>query len=426
MVKGIQTKKKTLTNMSRKITRRRGGYISKKGERGAGMKFKLETFATVASFSPGTYIRYGPNPKRPDSKSFTRYAGYQKAKTIGEALKFGSKPADLMWEYERGDYKVLGGARSEAKEVAAIGQPAFKRATNILAGFCGPAGCPVKLNDPKAAERLQKEEAWRQERMRRVEKRAKTMGLKVETSDEIDASTESADIRLQRRVGEAIAKEKLKSGRKISDADMQEVLEHWGFSENIARLNVMPEGQKYVYSDTIGAIRARSFGFGSTPPTKRYPAVPKLMCQWLKDNKPNVSAKFVCTAINLNCNYAGRRHRDGNNEGPSVIRAFGKFKGGRLVYFPKDDKTVARQSLEKLNKKDAVTLDLAKTTAVFDGNRAHEVESFSGERYSVVFFTAKSYKTGKPKDVQFLKTQCGFPFPTPAELAKLKRAVQKK
>merc|ERR1712048_1037171 len=133
---------------------------------------------------------------------------------------------------------------------------------------------------------------------------------------------------------------------------------------------------------------------------KRYPGVPKLMCQWLKDNKPKIPAKFVCTAINLNCNYAGRRHRDGNNEGPSVIRAFGKFTGGRLIYFHKDDgKTVTRDKLHKLDKKDAITCDIAKNTTVFDGNRAHEVEPFKGERYSVVFFTARSYRTGKPKDV---------------------------
>mmetsp|Transcript_81726 Transcript_81726/g.155172 ORF Transcript_81726/g.155172 Transcript_81726/m.155172 type:complete len:424 (-) Transcript_81726:214-1485(-) len=423
MAKGVQVaKKKTVSTLKR--IRGQGGHIAKKAQRGQGLKFKVETFATVTAYSPGTRIKYGPNPKRPDSKSFARYAGYMKAKTVGEALKFGSKKEDLLWELERGDYKILGGVRSEAQEVAAIGRDAFEKAKKVLQSFSGPAGCPVKFNDPEAAKRLEKEEAWREERLKRVEKRAREMGLKVETTSEIEASTESADIRLQRRVAVAIAEQKLKSGRKISDSDVQEVLEHWGFTENGARLNVMPEGQKYVYSDTVGAIRARSFGFGSTPPTKRYPTMCKFLCQWLTDNKPKVSAKFVCTAINLNCNYAGRRHRDGNNEGPSVIRAFGKFKGGKLLYHVKDTQKNPRPDLQTLDKKDAMTLDLAKSTAVFDGNRAHEVEPFTGERYSVVFFTARGYGKGKPKDVEFLKGPCGFPFPTPAELTKLKKAAK--
>merc|ERR1719232_1050541 len=146
-------------------TRRQGGYISKKSQRGTGLKFKVETYAAVANFQPGTRIKYGPNPKLPSSKSFARYAGYCKAKTVGEALKLGSYPADLLYELERNDYKVLGGVRSEAREVAAIGRAAFDRAAKVISSFSGPAGCPLKFNDPRAVELLQKEEAWRGERL---------------------------------------------------------------------------------------------------------------------------------------------------------------------------------------------------------------------------------------------------------------------
>jgi len=420
MVKTIK-KAKTVSTLVKK-ERRQGGYVAKKGERGTGLKFKLETYATVMQFQPGTRLKYGLNPKRPGSKSYTRFAGYQKAKTVGEALKCGAKVADLMWELERGDYKVGGGARPEAQEIAAIGKPAFEKAQDQLSNFSGPNGCPVKLNDPAAVEKLQKEEAWRAERLKKVEKRAKDMKLKVETTEQIEASTESADIRLQRRVADAIARQKLASGKKIVEPDVTEVLEHWGFSENIARLNVMQPGQKYVYSDTIGAIRARSFGFHPTPPTRRYPFFVKLINKWLADNKPpGLSAKFVNTALNLNCNYNGRRHRDQNNEGISVIRAFGKFKGGKLRYWAKDVKK-PRPKVDTLNIKDATAFDLAKETVVFDGNRAHEVDPFEGQRYSVVFFTAGGYAKAKAKDVQFLQNECGFPFPTPGDVAKLKKA----
>eukprot|EP00928_Gymnodinium_smaydae_P070664 TRINITY_DN54458_c0_g1_i1.p1 TRINITY_DN54458_c0_g1~~TRINITY_DN54458_c0_g1_i1.p1 ORF type:complete len:422 (+),score=107.94 TRINITY_DN54458_c0_g1_i1:101-1366(+) len=419
MGKTVQ-KGKTATTIVK--TRRQGGYISKKAERGSGLKFKLETYITVGQFRPGTKVKYGPNPKRPDSKSFTRYAGYQKAATVGEALKCGAKVADLMWELERGDYKVIGGVRSDKDEIKAIGQKAFDKAQAQLASFSGPNGCPVKLNDPAAADKLAKEEVWRAERLKRVEKRAVAMKLKIETTEEIEASSESADIRLQRRVADAISREKLASGKKITDSDVTEVLEHWGFSENTNRLNVMQPGQKYVYSDTIGAIRARSLGFNPTPPTRRYPAFAKLLNKWVADNKPaGLKAKFVCSAINLNCNYNGRRHRDQNNEGPSIIRAFGKFKGGKLRYWAKDVKK-PRPSLDKLRKEDATSFDLSKTTVVFDGNRAHEVDEFEGQRYSVVYFTASGWAKGKPKDVSFLRKECGFPYPEPGDIAKLKKA----
>merc|ERR1712151_1189974 len=172
--------------------------------------------------------------------------------------------------------------------------------------------------------------------------------------------------------------------------------------------------------DTVGMIRRRAMGYGLTTVTERYPHFVRFLTRWLNDNlPPRVSKEFVCTAINLNANYAGKRHRDQNNEGPSIIRAFGKFTGGKLRYWPKDLKNkLPRSSLDDLQAKDATVFDLAKNTVVFDGNRAHEVGDFEGERYSVVFFTASGYAKGKPKDVAFLHNDCGFPFPSVSEMAK--------
>merc|ERR1712039_292899 len=109
------------------------------------------------------------------------------------------------------------------------------------------------------------------------------------------------------------------------------------------------------------------------------------------------------------------------NEGPSVIKAFGKFKGGRLKYWSKDTKR-PRPDVATLQPHDAVTLDLSKRAEVFDGNRAHEVEEFSGERYSLVFFTASRYQTAQ--DVEFLKKDCGFSWPTPKDLNHLKSVTK--
>ena len=74
--------------------------------------------------------------------------------------------------------------------------------------------------------------------------------------------------------------------------------------------------------------------------------------------------------------YAARRHRDGNNAGPSLTRSFGTFSGGRLLYFPDDD---GRHQLEDLKQQDAVPLDTRLGFVLFDGCRAHSVEPFYGE-----------------------------------------------
>ena len=157
---------------------RRKGFVAQKAERGHGLKFKLETFAAVSKFTPGTRIKYGPNRKRPDSKSFTRYAGYCKAKTVGESLKFGAKIADFLWELERGDYQLLAQApRTEAQEVAAIGRAAYDRAVKAFSSFIGPQGLAMSLTDPRAAEQLKAEEAWRSQKLKKMRKACKGDGF---------------------------------------------------------------------------------------------------------------------------------------------------------------------------------------------------------------------------------------------------------
>merc|ERR1712087_728236 len=95
------------------------------------------------------------------------------------------------------------------------------------------------------------------------------------------------------------------------------------------------------------------------------------------------------TTISLNEGYAAKRHRDKFNEGPSVAIATGSFTGGRLIYFPEDDRHV---DLDRLRYADCVHIDTGAAAGVFDGTLAHEVEDFEGERFSVVLFTARNYR----------------------------------
>jgi len=393
---------------------------SKKSERnrsvrGEGLKFALETYAAVSKFTPQTRIKYGPNPKTPGSKSFVRYAKYMKAKTIAEALKLGTKPADLLWEYQRGQFKVVGGPMSDQPNCCK-GKLADKSgAEKVLSSFRGPAGISLKM-DP--------------ERRKRCERLAKELGFNLEKlHEEADetCNNESADVQTQRTLADALAERKLreaaKAGRKVSDADALAVLQAWGFAENATRLNVLPEGQTWVHSDTLGALRMRSGGFRITDPTLSYPHFTGLLCKWFTDHQDDdIAIKCVFNGINVNSNYAGRVHRDANNEGPSSIKALGKFTGGKLRYWPGDVQR-PRPPVETLKSKDSVVMDIKPKFTLFDGNCAHGVEQFKGERFSLVFFTSKGHAKIKDHDRKRLQ-KAGFRLPTEKLVKEMKGHVK--
>ena len=116
----------------------------------------------------------------------------------------------------------------------------------------------------------------------------------------------------------------------------------------------------------------------------------RLVNRWMKDNVKS-ETDFCCTSISVNMDYAAKLHRDSNNCGPSVCKAVGDFEGGRLGYFADDDNTIELPRLKADHKKDAVYLDVQSDFQLFDGNRAHWVEPFEGERLSFVFFCVSKY-----------------------------------
>eukprot|EP00812_Abedinium_dasypus_P003711 NODE_1458_length_1137_cov_337.290203.p1 GENE.NODE_1458_length_1137_cov_337.290203~~NODE_1458_length_1137_cov_337.290203.p1 ORF type:complete len:340 (-),score=95.62 NODE_1458_length_1137_cov_337.290203:100-1119(-) len=133
--------------------------------------------------------------------------------------------------------------------------------------------------------------------------------------------------------------------------------------------------------------------------------------------------EFTFTSININRNYGARLHRDGGNVGPSFIKAFGEFTGGALNYFPEDDRSTDLPTLvaEAGNKK--VKVNLSKGLLLFDGKRAHEVDPFEGERYTLVFFTAPRYWKITDEARQTMQT-AGLPMPTEKAMQCLKAALR--
>merc|ERR1711953_819753 len=99
-------------------------------------------------------------------------------------------------------------------------------------------------------------------------------------------NSESAGIQTARVMANEMACRKVALGKKITDKDVVDVLQVWGFPENDTRLNVLPEGVKTVHSDTLGVLKMRDGTYRVFDPTTRYEHVTRIVTQWFADNKP--------------------------------------------------------------------------------------------------------------------------------------------
>jgi hypothetical protein len=218
-----------------------------------------------------------------------------------------------------------------------------------------------------------------------------------------------------------LARKKLRSGARISDQDVLDVLRIWAFLPNGVRKNVIPTGENWVYSDTIGLVRSRCQSeCVASRATLDYPDIMRLLSRWARDSGTRIKGcLFPFTSISLNFAYGARVHRDRHNAGPSLLRALGAFSGGQLGYFPDDDGTMRVEELP-MNKR--VKLDTQADWRIIDGTRAHCVEPFDGERFSVVFFTCGHYQRVSEKVQQALKA-AGAVWPRPQILRPLKRQL---
>jgi len=83
---------------------------------------------------------------------------------------------------------------------------------------------------------------------------------------------------------------------------------------------------------------------------------------------------FKFTSIQYNYNNACAKHKDGNNVGQSYIIAFGNYTGGRLIVYDEEGENPEY-------------IDIKEQFYSFNGSiYPHEVEPFTGNRVSLVFF----------------------------------------
>jgi len=244
---------------------------------------------------------------------------------------------------------------------------------------------------------------------------AKKFGLSLQELAGERGQSEGMLIRAHRLVAERYSAEFLakaaKEKRAVKEEELEEAFNMWGFQRNPNRVNVFPDGKDWVWSDNLGLVRDRHGDIHLTYATKRYPNFISLVTSYLTSRLAPEVKDFKFTSLNLNCNYAAKRHRDGNNFGPSMIKAFGEFSGGVLSVFPNDDKS---KELEQLPESDRAECNIKENLAMFNGNSAHEVSDFTGKRLSIVYFTASCHAKAKPADIAEL-TKLGFPYPAPNE-----------
>ena len=171
----------------------------------------------------------------------------------------------------------------------------------------------------------------------------------------------------------------------MSSEDVLLVLKAWATRENTARKNVKRKGKR-VFSDTFGLVNSRaSRAPVLTQLSKRHPYLTRMLTQWLRSR----NGQFPFTSISLNVNYAAARHRDKrlgdrhrlcrlmarNNVGPSAIKAFGRFSGGKLRYWARDSRS---KKVAGLRRKEATELDV-RSIQYFDGTRAHATWANTGK-----------------------------------------------
>ena len=156
------------------------------------------------------------------------------------------------------------------------------------------------------------------------------------------------------------------------------------FSAIIAELERKPLVENR-YRNKSGVGRSQAFGVVN----KRCMPPDYSRQNWLRPYLYKCLCDFAETyvdiswnAITLNQNYRAEKHRDKGNQGISYLVSFGDFTGGQL--------RIHEGELEGLHDIDRkpIRADFSKIY--------HSVEEFSGNRYSLVFYTLK---TKKPLDL---------------------------
>ncbi|KAJ1460972.1 hypothetical protein M885DRAFT_612143 [Pelagophyceae sp. CCMP2097] len=162
-----------------------------------------------------------------------------------------------------------------------------------------------------------------------------------------------------------------------------------------ARPNVAPDG-KAVTGMCLGVVCVLGgVGMQMSIATKLCPNVSRLVAAFTTRHIPaRNGAAFPFSSLQVNYNYAARKHVDGNNIGPSYIVSLGNHAGGALWVA---DTFVEIDGVMRGGGGPAI-VDCRGEWKLFNGNAEHETQPFHPgqragrtQRISIVAFTHASY-----------------------------------
>ena len=178
---------------------------------------------------------------------------------------------------------------------------------------------------------------------------------------------------------------------KVGVEDALFVLSRLPQPKNTRRQSVIPPGETFVYSQSIGLTTQKGKAPSLSHLVAACPNVVKVLTRFVLDYDPG----YTFTTITLNYNYAAAAHRDVNHDGGHArIIALGEFEGGGL-------------NLEGVEG----PIDIRNKWFDFDGRLLHSTAPFTGERYSLVYFTHEVWKTADAQDIGRTLLAMGVPWP---------------
>ena len=206
--------------------------------------------------------------------------------------------------------------------------------------------------------------------------------------------TWSSSVRRQLEKADARAAAALQSNEITTEA-VERVLAGIGEWPTQARPNVSPDA-KAVTGMCLGAVNVLGgVGMQLSAVSQNFQNLVKLVCAWTAKELPD----FPFSSLQINYNYAAKKHVDGNNIGPSHIISLGDHAGGELW--------VADTFVEKENDKGEKVLrggggesviKCHRAWKLFDGNSEHYTMPFRAApgkaaptRISIVAFSHSSY-----------------------------------
>ena len=138
-----------------------------------------------------------------------------------------------------------------------------------------------------------------------------------------------------------------------------------------------------AYTMTFGCGNRRGLGTGEFSTNARHPELFDLCIKYGNHICPK---GFQYQAITINKNMKAKKHKDGSNNGMSVINGLGDFTGGGLFVYPNS------------KAKKPELYDLKNHILVFNGAKlAHRTDTYKGTRYTLIFYSQKSKCENKGK-----------------------------